>query len=279
MSPSRRVFFTAFTGLLIAVLQLAAEPPEEKSPAKEESPGERAGRIVKTAGSVAKNLAEKDAGDATRERQAQILRDLDELLKLPPSPPMNSSSSNSSNSPKSSDSPMGGASKQSSPMGGSKQSSPMGGEAKSSPPSGGKSSSGSSEGMSRREKRAQQQGQQQAKGDPKGGSRPMPMNSGGKEAMAKGEPKGGSQQANNPMPPMGGPPMQPMGLANDDPMPPPSNKPNRIADLGRGIWGHLPDTLRQELDLYYRDQFMPRHGDLLREYYSNIAEGDRPRNR
>jgi hypothetical protein len=50
-----------------------------------------------------------------------------------------------------------------------------------------------------------------------------------------------------------------------------------MADVAKDIWGHLPETLRQEVDHYYRDRFMPRYRDLLQEYYSRLAERDRAR--
>ena len=46
----------------------------------------------------------------------------------------------------------------------------------------------------------------------------------------------------------------------------------KLADLYKDVWGHLPDRMRQEMDMYYREQFMPRYGDLLRQYYAAIAE-------
>lgn len=38
------------------------------------------------------------------------------------------------------------------------------------------------------------------------------------------------------------------------------------------VWGHLPEKLRQQAMQSYREQFMPRYNDLLKQYYSNIAE-------
>jgi len=135
--------------------------------------------------------------------------------------------------------------------------------------------------MSRREKRLQEQ-QQQGKAGPKMGmGQPMPMQG---EPMTKqgGDPKkgeppmgGGDMAKGNPMG-MGPMTNQPMGLGND-PKTPPVDQANRLADLSKGVWGHLPETMRQELDLYYRDRFMPRYSDLLREYYSSIADGERRR--
>jgi hypothetical protein len=46
----------------------------------------------------------------------------------------------------------------------------------------------------------------------------------------------------------------------------------------KDIWGHLPETMRLEMDAYARQQFMPKYSDLLREYYKTIAERRRPEN-
>jgi hypothetical protein len=54
-------------------------------------------------------------------------------------------------------------------------------------------------------------------------------------------------------------------------------KPDKIADLPSGVWGHLPEKVRQEMDQYARERFMPRYSDLLREYYRTLSEkGTRP---
>jgi hypothetical protein len=34
--------------------------------------------------------------------------------------------------------------------------------------------------------------------------------------------------------------------------------------------------MRQEVDQYYREQFMPRYQDLLKQYYATIAEKPKP---
>jgi hypothetical protein len=49
----------------------------------------------------------------------------------------------------------------------------------------------------------------------------------------------------------------------------------KIADLYKDVWGHLPETLRQEMDQYSREQFMAKYGDLLKQYYATIAEKGR----
>jgi hypothetical protein len=49
----------------------------------------------------------------------------------------------------------------------------------------------------------------------------------------------------------------------------------RDADLFKDIWGHLPETLRKEMDAYSRVEFMMKYNDLLKQYYATIAEKGR----
>lgn len=54
--------------------------------------------------------------------------------------------------------------------------------------------------------------------------------------------------------------------------PPPQGGANVMSDVVKDIWGHLPETMRQEVDHYYKDQFMPRYRELLQQYYSKLSE-------
>jgi hypothetical protein len=128
--------------------------------------------------------------------------------------------------------------------GGGSSSSGMGGSSKQQP-SGGASSS-SAQRKERREKR-----NETAKGGGKDGQSdllPAPLNS-------SGGLHGGSPAPNKIEPKMTG-------------------SPPRIPDAYKDVWGQLPEKLRQEMDLYFREDFMPRYGDLLRQYYSSLAEQD-----
>jgi hypothetical protein len=49
----------------------------------------------------------------------------------------------------------------------------------------------------------------------------------------------------------------------------------RDADLFKDIWGHLPETLRKDMDAYSRVEFMMKYSDLLKQYYTTIAEKGR----
>lgn len=52
---------------------------------------------------------------------------------------------------------------------------------------------------------------------------------------------------------------------------------SRLADLYKDVWGHLPAEWRQEMDTYAREQFMLKYSDLLKQYYSTIAEKSQKR--
>jgi len=53
---------------------------------------------------------------------------------------------------------------------------------------------------------------------------------------------------------------------------------SRMADLYKDIWGHLPETERQQMDAYSREQFMDRYKGLLKQYYSTLSEKGRGKN-
>ena len=119
----------------------------------------------------------------------------------------------------------------------------------------GKQKSGQKQGqMSRRQERMMRRQQQErlARGQQKG---QMPQGQQDQDQQDQ------NQQANRNNPRFGG--------GNT------SGKADRMSDIVKDIWGHLPETLRQEVDHYYRDQFMPRYRDLLQQYYSRLAEQER----
>lgn len=109
---------------------------------------------------------------------------------------------------------------------------------------------------------------------PMGGQKPMPM--GGNQPMPM--PMGGNQ----PMPmPMGQQPMpmgqQPMG--GNQPGIAGQTTPKQIIPLDdrvvKEVWGHLPPNLRQKMNQYYQEQFMPRYSDMLKQYYAELAEREK----
>lgn len=51
---------------------------------------------------------------------------------------------------------------------------------------------------------------------------------------------------------------------------------NKNADQYKDTWGHLPQTLRAQMDAYSNPQpFMPKYDDLIKRYYRTIAEQGR----
>ena len=202
-------------------------------------PAKLADRIEANTKAAADKLAGRDPGADTRTAQQQALRDIDELLKQmqnQPPPPMPMGGDGGPPPP-----PMGGDSGPPPPGGG--QPLPMGGSGQKPPPMGG--------GKPSPEKKP-------------GDGQPMPT---GGQPMPGGEPSTGGQ-------PMG---QQPMGGTQ------PGNggaksKPAMPLDdpIAKQVWGHLPDTVRKQMSQYYQEQFMPRYGGLLRDYYTALAEREKP---
>jgi ElaB/YqjD/DUF883 family membrane-anchored ribosome-binding protein len=50
---------------------------------------------------------------------------------------------------------------------------------------------------------------------------------------------------------------------------------NRLNDLFKDVWGHLPETLRQEMDAYSRARFLPEYDIALKQYYRTLSEQGR----
>jgi hypothetical protein len=223
-------------------------------------------RIAENAQKAGDRLKEKDPGADTRKIQQDIIKDIDSLIKKaqepPPPPKSDMSPMPPMMPPPKSDMtppPMGGGGdpkqKNPMPMGG------MGGSGDSPPKMGGGGGTGSQSKSGRRPRREGKErgGSPREKGDP----------------MAKG-----STGGTNPRP--AGPDSKgnPAGRKDDRPsrdddrfgLASPKRQNEKLADLYKDVWGHLPDRLRQEMDLYYREKFMPRYSELLRQYYAALAE-------
>jgi hypothetical protein len=50
---------------------------------------------------------------------------------------------------------------------------------------------------------------------------------------------------------------------------------NKIADLYKDIWGHLPETMRAEMDAYARERFMAKYEELIKQYYDRASRESR----
>ena len=118
------------------------------------------------------------------------------------------------------------------------------------------SPSSSSSGRKERKERADRTPMKGSQGEKKE-TQPPPKN--GKEPKeSASNPKGDNPKGD-----------QPFGsnLLKNDP-----KGVGKFSEIYKDVWGHLPEKIRQEMDLYYREQFMPQYSELLREYYSALAE-------
>lgn len=103
-------------------------------------------------------------------------------------------------------------------------------------------------------------------------SKPMPMPMNG-EPMPKGMPM-----------PMSNSPMntEPMGTKSEPASGTPGTGSSRTPptlpledSFSKQVWGHLPEKMRQQVSQYYRDQYMPRYSEMLKQYYSSLAEREK----
>lgn len=261
----RRFFALTVLGLAANFATAGIIPPIPRLPASAlkppdmpdqpaEDPAKLAERITENTKKAGDQLAKDDTGTGTRKTQNQILKDIDALLKQsqnPPPPPMGGGSSpnnDQSNSGNQSQNPRDGQSQGQSGSRGS-----------------GNSRQGSGGSGARK---------------PNSGQR-----SGGSWRERRNSNAGGAQQANKP---------QPMPKGTDAGQPMPQTNAGNSANPGAGgsqakakpdlpldeaitkqVWGHLPERLRQQMSQYYRERFMPKYGDLLRQYYASLAEREK----
>lgn len=212
-------------------------------------------RLTKNSRTAEQRLSQHDPGEQTRKLQRDLLKDIDdllELLKKPPPPSDSSQSSSSSSSSSSSASKSGGSPKSGATSRGGATA----------------SATGKQGGLTRREQRERRRQQEPQANDHGASSGNNPMNA--QNANAKPNPQKDPMTAGNATPTSSGKTAasgRPDKGRNDstaiDPL---------VADLYKDVWGHLPEKARQEMDSYFKERFMPRYSDLLRQYYSTIAE-------
>ncbi len=258
----QRFALTLFASACILALAASAQEPrpdkkEEKKGVKKEAPAGEEGndqdkvkeilsRLDDNYGKATERLDKKDSGTDTRKIQEEIIKDLDELIKQK----------------QKSQGGGGGGGGKSSGMG---QESPEGGQSggSSQQQSGGKSSKGGQQknpmalnepqksqgGGQGQEKKNQGQAQAGPNKEEQEQEKKQGSGAGAKENEEKKGQTGGT------------------GVGNSSP-----KEKNTIADLYPGVWGMLPASERNKMDVYSRERFMPRYEDLLRQYYRTIAE-------
>lgn len=218
-------------------------PEDGRGGEPQEDEKELLDRIGRSMRAVEEKLANKEIGEPTRQRQEDILRDLDALIKK--------SEQQSGGG--------GGGGQDQQPQGGEKG----GSEAKGggSQPKGGAAQKGGGAG--------QKGGQSQASARRRGqrsGSRS------GSQGMASARPSGsGSEPEKGSGSGTGGSGTQ-GGAGKGGPQGP----KDRTADLYKDVWGHLPESLRAEMNAYSNPSpFLPKYDDLIKKYYRTLAEQGR----
>ena len=215
------------------------EPPQQPRPDADEV----LKRVSKNMHAIEDRLAKKQLGDATRQAEEDALKDLDSLIDLTENPPESKDSqSKSSNSSDSSSKPDPSKSSASKP----------GPSGDSSPSSG---SSGQGKRQSKRMSRASRtrrgktgRSQSGAAGKSSADKQPGGRRPAGDLLNSKAH-QGGKEST-----------------ATKD----------HNADLYKDVWGHLPETLRAEMNAYSNTKgFMPEYETLISNYYRTIAEQGR----
>jgi hypothetical protein len=51
--------------------------------------------------------------------------------------------------------------------------------------------------------------------------------------------------------------------------------PNKLAEIYKDRWGELPETMREAMNAYQKEHFMLRYDDLIKQYYTTVAEKNR----
>lgn len=234
------------------------DPVPAPEAAPKEDPLAIVERIIKNSKDVGDKLAVTDTGTDTRGKQDKILKDIDALLNQddpPPKSDMNQDMKDMKDMGGMSDmkdmKDMGGGMQDKKDMkdgmGGGMQDKKMGGGMDQQPMGGMDDQP--------RERRPRQGGDQKQEAQPK-------------------DPGKGGGGMNNKQQPME-PPKNPGGGKLPDQKngktPPSPLLPNED-EVAREAWGHLPDKLRQQAAQYYKQEFMPRYAELLKLYYSSLAE-------
>ena len=209
---------------------------ESVTVAKSENPAETVEKIIKNSKTITDRLADSDTGKDTRKTQDETLALIDSLLNPPPPPPSGGGSDDKKDNKDKSD-----------------DKKDMKGMDDMPPP---KKGMDPMDGMDQQPKDKDGRRPRMNPGDQPEGKEPKDkgMNPMGKMPMPMMDPGG--------MNPSGG---VPMGVAGVRPSLPLDD------EVTKEVWGHLPDKLRQQVTQYYKEQFMPKYSELLKQYYSSLA--------
>ena len=219
------------------------------------------GRIGKNLKDVDDRLGNLELGEATLQKQRDILEDIDKLLKKNQS---NQSQSNQSQSKSSSKSESSNKQSKGSPDNQDSNANDSDkGQVQDKQKQG-----GPKQGQQGAESGKQQKQGGQAKADPDG--KPNAGKGQPKDMQGKGD-KGSSEKSEVANQGKGDDKNSKSGDGGKSD--PSKDKVNPAADVFKEAWGHLPETLRAELNAYgVPNQFMDRYDEMIRKYYAKVAE-------
>ena len=237
-------------------------PPKEMDQPKDNLEEEEIfGRIGKNLKDVDDRLGNLELGETTLQKQRDILEDIDKLLKKNQSNQSQSNQSQSKSSSKSESSnkqPKGSPDNQDS---NSNDSDKGQGQDK-------QKQGGPKQGQQGAESGKQQKQGTQGKADPDG--KPDAGKGQTKDMQGKGD-KGASEKPEAANQGKGDDKNSKSGDGGKSD--PSKDKVNPSADVFKEAWGHLPETLRAELNAYgVPNQFMDRYDEMIRKYYAKVAE-------
>ncbi|MFM7148871.1 MAG: hypothetical protein ACKO23_03415 [Gemmataceae bacterium] len=223
--------------------------PENGPPREQDDGNEVLERIEKNMRLVEENLSNNEWGEGTSQIQRDIIQDLESLLK-----PNDGGDQNGNQPPPATDKNKSKDQSEPNPSKGQK------GKEKSEEASKGKGSSAMGKKQAGRRPPRQlrtERNNKQKNGEEKRLSNQSKPSSSGKQQSSDRSPE-----------------KQGSGSPKEGP------KSAKMADLNpeiiKDIWGHLPESVRAEMDAYSNPQpFHPRYDRLIREYYKTIAETGR----
>lgn len=242
------------------------EEPREAEPAMpQEEEKEVLQRVVKNVHDVDERLAKNDLGEGTRQTQRDILKDIESLIHRNENPPQSNDQNQGGG---------GGGGDDQNPMdnkdnqgggggGGQKSQGKQGSRGQKSQGGGGGGSGQKSQGKAGNSGGSDKQKSQANHGGGSSGTQPSggSASSGRKPGGDGGDKPGGRNGKNG------------NGGGGGDKG---ERAMNKNADLYKDVWGHLPETLRAQMDAYSNPQpFLPKYDELIKRYYRTIAEQGR----
>ncbi len=215
------------------------EPPEPDEPPMDEK--EILERLNRNLRNAEDRLANQDPGDGTQQVQRDILKDIDALLEAQNNQQQQQSNQDQQNDPSANPS---SSQNQQQKQQQSRQSSQQSGQPQQQmgrPPG---------QQMTGRERRELRRQMARAQGRNPGRRQPQPSPQDRMTEKEAGDQPGAGDNKKK-------------------------EEGNRIADVYKDVWGHLPEALRGEMNAYSREQFMAKYGDLIRQYYATLSEKGR----